>query len=152
MATSSAFPDMMSYTVYRLECAIRSTTVLSFVGLGGLGSYVILTVQDLAYEQMWVYVICLILMVIGMNRLGDLFQQQMMLGVSKRRRALVVLLLSIIGSWIYIIFVDQATIQELLKYSNADYIKVFFGRLFGLIVLSRPFLTGQCGRRLVAYR
>ncbi|WP_278903019.1 PhnE/PtxC family ABC transporter permease [Dolosigranulum pigrum] len=128
----SAFPDMMSYTVYRLECAIRSTTVLSFVGLGGVGSYVILTVQDLAYEQMWVYVICLILMVIGMNRLGDLFQQQMMLGVSKRRRALVVLLLSIIGSWIYIIFVDQATIQELLKYSNADYIKVFFGRLFGL--------------------
>jgi phosphonate transport system permease protein len=29
--------ELTSYTVYRWECAIRSTVVLGFVGAGGLG-------------------------------------------------------------------------------------------------------------------
>jgi len=30
-------PELASYTIYRWECAIRSSTVLGFVGAGGLG-------------------------------------------------------------------------------------------------------------------
>jgi phosphonate transport system permease protein len=30
-------PELTSYTVYRWECAIRSSAVLGFVGAGGLG-------------------------------------------------------------------------------------------------------------------
>jgi phosphonate transport system permease protein len=30
-------PELTSYTVYRWECAIRSSVVLGFVGAGGLG-------------------------------------------------------------------------------------------------------------------
>ena len=42
-----AFKEMLSYTLYRLECAIRSSSVLSFVGLGGLGFQINLALQDL---------------------------------------------------------------------------------------------------------
>ncbi|OUW00628.1 MAG: ABC transporter permease [Betaproteobacteria bacterium TMED156] len=31
------FPELVSYSIYRWECAIRSTVVLGFVGAGGLG-------------------------------------------------------------------------------------------------------------------
>ena len=33
----SCLPELLSYTVYRWECAIRSSVVLGFVGAGGLG-------------------------------------------------------------------------------------------------------------------
>ena len=42
-----AFKEMLSYTLYRLECAIRSSSVLSIVGLGGLGFQINLALQDL---------------------------------------------------------------------------------------------------------
>lgn len=33
----NAGPELVSYTVYRWECAIRSSMVMGFVGAGGLG-------------------------------------------------------------------------------------------------------------------
>jgi phosphonate transport system permease protein len=33
-------PELVSYTVYRWECAIRSSVVLGFVGAGGLGQQI----------------------------------------------------------------------------------------------------------------
>ena len=34
---SMAMPDILSYTFYRLECAIRAAAIMSFVGIAGLG-------------------------------------------------------------------------------------------------------------------
>jgi phosphonate transport system permease protein len=36
-ALPSCLPELLSYTVYRWECAVRSSVVLGFVGAGGLG-------------------------------------------------------------------------------------------------------------------
>ncbi len=36
-ALPSCAPELLSYTVYRWECAVRSSVVLGFVGAGGLG-------------------------------------------------------------------------------------------------------------------
>ncbi|MCK6420804.1 MAG: ABC transporter permease [Aquabacterium sp.] len=36
----AAAPELVSYTVYRWECAIRSSVVLGFVGAGGLGQQI----------------------------------------------------------------------------------------------------------------
>lgn len=36
----SSAPELTSYTVYRWECAIRSSAVLGFVGAGGLGQQI----------------------------------------------------------------------------------------------------------------
>ncbi len=59
-----ALPDMLSYTFYRLECGIRSAAVLSFVGLGGLGHNIQISLQDIDYSRMWTFVYFLIALVI----------------------------------------------------------------------------------------
>ncbi len=58
-----ALPDMLSYTFYRLECGIRSAAIFSFVGLGGLGREVQLSLNDLAYERVWTFLFFLIALV-----------------------------------------------------------------------------------------
>ena len=40
-----ALPDMLSYTFYRLECAVRSAAILSFVGITGLGYQIRLSID-----------------------------------------------------------------------------------------------------------
>jgi len=59
-----ALPDMLSYTFYRFECGIRSAAILSFVGLGGLGYQIQISLADLNYGRMWTFVLFLILLVL----------------------------------------------------------------------------------------
>ena len=56
--------DMISYTMYRFECAIRSSAIMSFIGLGGLGYQIQLSLADLNYDQVWTYVFFLIALVL----------------------------------------------------------------------------------------
>ncbi|HET7502658.1 MAG TPA: ABC transporter permease subunit [Kofleriaceae bacterium] len=55
-----AFPDLLSYTFYRFECAIRSAAVLGLIGAGGLGYQILLSLQSLRYEQVWTFLYALI--------------------------------------------------------------------------------------------
>lgn len=48
-----AIGDLLSYSFYRFECAIRSAAVLGIVGAGGLGFQLALSFQSLQYEEMW---------------------------------------------------------------------------------------------------
>lgn len=59
-----ALPDALSYTFYRLECGIRSAAVLSFVGLGGLGFQIQISLEDLAYGRAWTFLLFLVLLVV----------------------------------------------------------------------------------------
>ena len=47
----SCLPEMVSYTVFRWECAIRSSVILGFVGAGGLGQQMDLSMRMLAGGQ-----------------------------------------------------------------------------------------------------
>jgi phosphonate transport system permease protein len=44
-----AAPDMLAYTFYRFECAIRSSAVMGFVGVGGIGLQIQIALSDLRY-------------------------------------------------------------------------------------------------------
>lgn len=57
-----AFPNLLSYTFYRFECSIRSASVLGIIGAGGLGYQIFLSLQSLRYEQMWTFLIALVLL------------------------------------------------------------------------------------------
>lgn len=46
-------PGLLSYGGYRLECALRSATLLGVFGLGGLGAELRLTLQSLAFRELW---------------------------------------------------------------------------------------------------
>lgn len=56
-----------SYTLYRWECTIRSATVLGFVGAGGIGYYLVVTIQRLQYRKL----LTAVLAVFGLVVLGD---------------------------------------------------------------------------------
>ncbi len=46
-------PGLLSYGGYRLECALRSATLLGVFGLGGLGNELLLTLQSLQFRELW---------------------------------------------------------------------------------------------------
>ena len=58
-----ATPDILSYTYYRLECGIRAAAVMSFVGLGGLGTEIQLSLRDLDFSRAWTFLYFLIALV-----------------------------------------------------------------------------------------
>jgi len=64
-----ALPDMLSYSFYRLECAIRAAAIMSFVGIAGLGMQISLSLDDLRYNEVWT----LLFFLIGLILLVDLW-------------------------------------------------------------------------------
>lgn len=70
--------DIVSYTFYRLECAVRAAAVLSFVGLGGLGLRISTALDDLAFERMWTAVFALVLIVIGIDLWSALVRRRLL--------------------------------------------------------------------------
>lgn len=66
----ATFPNMFSYIMYRLECATRSSSVLSFVGLGGIGFQIQISLQDLKYNEVWTFMFFLIIMILIIDKWG----------------------------------------------------------------------------------
>ena len=64
-----ALPELLGYTFYRLECAIRSAAIMSFVGIRGLGFEIQLSLNDLLFGQVWT----LLLFMVGMVVVVDLW-------------------------------------------------------------------------------
>ena len=46
-------PELVSYTVYRWECAIRASVIMGFVGAGGLGQQMELSMRMLAGSEVF---------------------------------------------------------------------------------------------------
>lgn len=62
--------ELTSYTVYRWECAIRSSAVLGFVGAGGLGQQMDNSMKMFAGSEVSTMLIVFILLVAGTDRLS----------------------------------------------------------------------------------
>lgn len=72
-----ALPDMVAYGMYRLECAIRSSAIMSFVGLGGLGFQIELALSDLLYSRVATYLYVLMLLVIAVDTWSGAIRKRM---------------------------------------------------------------------------
>ncbi|MCS6801456.1 MAG: ABC transporter permease subunit [Chloroflexota bacterium] len=59
-----ALPDLVSYTLYRFECGLRAAAVFSFVGLGGLGAEIQLSLSELNYREVWTLLITVIALIL----------------------------------------------------------------------------------------
>ncbi len=59
-----ALPDIVSYTFYRFECAIRSAAILSFIGIRGLGFEIQLSLDDLLFREVWTLLLFLVALVV----------------------------------------------------------------------------------------
>ena len=62
-----ALPGLLSYSLYTLECAIRSASVLGFVGAGGIGQEIQLSMRLFEYQE----VSTLMLALLGLMLAGE---------------------------------------------------------------------------------
>jgi phosphonate transport system permease protein len=140
--------DMISYTMYRFECSIRSSAIMSFVGLGGLGYQIQLSLADLKYDQVWTYVFFLI----GLVLFVDIWSNFVRKGLTDRKRrkglspgwtSTFFTLLLIFVSWFYITLGENAQLFELLSEKNIEYAKKFFGGLVGVNQENPAFLNAD---------
>ena len=65
--------EMLSYTVYRWECAVRASVVMGFVGAGGLGQQLDLSIRMFAGGE----VASMLLMFLALVVLADLLSGQL---------------------------------------------------------------------------
>ncbi len=59
-----AFTDMLSYTLYRFECALRSSAILGFVGIPTIGYHIVQAFEDFHLRELWTYLYALLAMII----------------------------------------------------------------------------------------
>ncbi len=62
-----ALPDLIGYTFYRLECAIRAAAIMSFVGIPGLGYQIQLSLHDLLFDQVWTLLLFLVAIIVAVD-------------------------------------------------------------------------------------
>ena len=69
----NCLPEMVSYTVFRWECAIRSSVILGFVGAGGLGQQMDLSMRMLAGGQ----VVTMLAAFVALVWIADIISKQL---------------------------------------------------------------------------
>ncbi|MBI4607780.1 MAG: phosphonate ABC transporter, permease protein PhnE [Candidatus Rokubacteria bacterium] len=62
-----ALPNLLSYTLYRWECAIRASAILGFVGAGGLGQQLELSMRMFQFNEVLTLLVTLFLLVAGVD-------------------------------------------------------------------------------------
>ena len=125
-----AFKEMLSYTLYRLECAVRSSSVLSFVGLGGLGFQIQLALQDMNFTRVWIYIYFLIALVLIISTWNNSLRKT---SSDKNRVKItaIILLVLIILSYISLFRNNNTNLNELFSDKNKEYFTNFMNGLLG---------------------
>ena len=72
-----ALANMVSYSLYRYECGIRSAAIMSFVGLGGLGYQITISLDDLNYNEVWTFVYCLVALVVAFELVSAVIRRRL---------------------------------------------------------------------------
>ncbi len=141
--------DMISYTMYRFECAVRSSTIMSFVGLGGLGFQIQLSLQDLNYNEVWTFMFFLTALVVLIDLWSNVLRNKLISDNQGKRRvnlskfSLILATIIIVGSWIFIVVVDKADFFGLFTEKNYMYTKKFINGLLGVGEANPAFLNGE---------
>ncbi|MGB3368408.1 MAG: ABC transporter permease subunit, partial [Acidaminobacteraceae bacterium] len=132
------FNQLKSYIFYRFECAIRSSAILSFIGLGGLGYQINISLQDLKYAEVWTFVYTLAVVVIAVDFMGKVSRNES----SKKLKSISnkVLTLVFIASWAYLIFLEDLSLLKILTLRNLEYSLEFLRKLIGLGSENSPYL------------
>jgi phosphonate transport system permease protein len=66
-----ALPNILGYTLYRWECALRASALMGFVGAGGIGQAIELSMRMFDYHEAVSLIIIIVLLSAAVERLGD---------------------------------------------------------------------------------
>jgi phosphonate transport system permease protein len=71
----SALPPFISYTLYRWECAIRASAILGFVGAGGLGQQIELSMRMFNFHEVLTLLLILWVLVAAVETVSGLVRR-----------------------------------------------------------------------------
>jgi len=71
----AALPELVSYTVYRWECAVRASVIMGFVGAGGLGQQMELSMRMLNGGEVSTILLIFLLLVVLADTLSALLRK-----------------------------------------------------------------------------
>ncbi|CDG83833.1 binding--dependent transport system inner membrane component family protein [Janthinobacterium agaricidamnosum NBRC 102515 = DSM 9628] len=76
-ALPEAASELVSYTVYRWECAIRGSVVMGFVGAGGLGQRMDESMKMLAGDEVSAMLLVFVLLVAGADLVSTILRKKL---------------------------------------------------------------------------
>ncbi|GAB3316258.1 ABC transporter permease [Haliea atlantica] len=76
----NALGELLSYTLYRWECALRASVVMGFVGAGGLGQQVELSLRMLAGGEVATLLLVFVLLVTAVDGLSRILRRSLGVG------------------------------------------------------------------------
>ncbi len=121
-----AYGDLVSYSLYRYECAIRSSTVLSFVGVAGIGLQIQLTLQDMKLHQMMTYIYMLVLLISFLDHWGTRYRQ----GRANRQIIHGLFAILSLASWSFVLLENYHI--GIRSKNNLGYMIDFFRKMLGI--------------------
>lgn len=71
-------PVILSYTLFRWECNMRAATVLGFVGAGGLGTQLVISMRLFQYNQVLTLIGALLLLVFLVDIVGQVIRMRVL--------------------------------------------------------------------------
>ncbi len=72
-----AMPNLVTYSFYRFECALRSSAVLGFVGIETIGLYIEFSHEEFYYREVWTYLYLLIAMIVVVDLWGAAIRRRL---------------------------------------------------------------------------
>lgn len=73
-----ALEDMLAYSMYRFECALRSSAILGFFGYPTLGFYIAASFENLHYGEVWTYLYTLFLLIVAVDWWSGMLRHRLM--------------------------------------------------------------------------
>lgn len=77
-----AAPNVSAYTLYSFECCLRAASVLGFIGAGGIGYEINVSMRLFEYGQVLTLMVTLVAMVAITDNLGRILRRQLRSNVS----------------------------------------------------------------------
>ncbi|WP_066962834.1 ABC transporter permease [Microbulbifer sp. Q7] len=74
----NAAGEMLSYTIYRWECALRASVVMGFVGAGGLGQQLELSLRMFAGNEVVAILLVFLLLVLLADQISHLLRARLL--------------------------------------------------------------------------
>ena len=74
----TTLPVLLSYTLFRWECNMRAATVLGFVGAGGLGTQLVISMKLFQYAEVTTLAIVLLGLVMLVDSVGQLVRSRLL--------------------------------------------------------------------------
>ncbi len=73
-----ALPILVSYTLFRWECNMRAATVLGFVGAGGIGTQLSISMKLFQYNEVLTLALSILLLVTLVDLVGGVVRARIL--------------------------------------------------------------------------